>query len=99
MKNNFYLKVLILSVAVCHPFFSGEIKGQTGGTFQITQSVIAAGGGSAAGGQFSMNGTIGQSVAGTNSVGGTLRLQSGFWADSDSASARVPFDFDGDGKT
>src|SRR5438309_6053612 len=74
---------------------------QSGGTFTITKSVIATGGGSASGGTFSMDGTIGQSLAGTTSAGGTFSLQSGFWAGGSSPVAvrRSLFDFDGDGKT
>ena len=40
---------------------------QSGGTFVIQKSVIAGGGGSGSGGTFTMNGTIGQSFAGTTS--------------------------------
>ena len=74
---------------------------QSGGTFTITKSVIAGGGGNATGGTFSMDGTTGQSLAGTTSTGGTFSLQSGFWAGGSSALPvrRSLFDFDGDGKT
>ena len=60
--------------------FSGHA--QSGGTFLIEKSVIAGGGGSAAGGAFALDGTIGQSFAGTMSSGGTFSLDSGFWASS-----------------
>jgi hypothetical protein len=52
---------------------------QSGGTFTITKSVIADGGGRATGGTFTVDGTIGQSVAGGPSTGGTFSLASGFW--------------------
>lgn len=54
---------------------------QTGGDFTIKQSVIAAGGGqNAVGGTFSLDGTIGQSLAETSpSGGGIFTLRSGFW--------------------
>lgn len=55
---------------------------QSGGTFVIEKSVIAGGGGSTAGGTFGLDGTIGQSVAGTMSSGGVFSLDSGFWASS-----------------
>ncbi|MGQ0542053.1 MAG: hypothetical protein ACT4O9_09425, partial [Blastocatellia bacterium] len=44
------------------------VSAQTGGTFTITKSVIAGGGGRTAGGAFTVDGTIGQSVAGTTST-------------------------------
>jgi hypothetical protein len=55
------------------------VMGQSGGTFNIEKSVIAGGGGDSSGGTFQMSGTIGQSLAGTTSGGGTFTLASGFW--------------------
>jgi len=52
---------------------------QSGGAFQIEKSVIAGGGGRSAGGAFTLNGTIAQSVAGTNSSGGGFQVAGGFW--------------------
>ena len=74
---------------------------QSGGTFTITKSVIAGGGGRTTGGTFTLDGTIGQSVAGTNSTGGTFSLISGFWGGGSSAVPQIKtaFDFDGDLKT
>ena len=56
---------------------SSPITAQSGGTFSITKSVIAGGGGRVAGGTFTVDGTIGQSVAGTTSAGGAFSLKSG----------------------
>ena len=63
---------------------------QTGGTFDLSHSVIASGGGSnstgSSGGQtFRVDGTVGQNLAGaisagTNGSGGHFVLRSGFWA-------------------
>ncbi len=54
---------------------------QSGGTFAITQSVIASGGGqNSAGGTFALDGTIGQSAAGTRMAGGNFAQTGGFWA-------------------
>ena len=50
-----------------------------GGAFTLEQSVIAAGGGGSAGGAFSVNGTIGQAIAGTRSVEAAKVLHGGFW--------------------
>lgn len=52
---------------------------QSGGGFEITKSVIAGGGGTSSGGEFTLSGTIGQSLAGTTSSGGDFQLTSGFW--------------------
>ena len=77
------------------------IFAQSGGSFEIKQSVIASGGGSGTGGTFSLDGTIGQPLAGTTSGGASFSILSGFWASGTSVTAprRSPFDFDGDGKT
>src|SRR5688572_927579 len=74
---------------------------QSGGQFTITKSVIAGGGGRATGGTFTVDGTIGQSVAGGPSTGATFTLISGFWGGGPSVAPTIdaPFDFDGDGKT
>lgn len=68
---------------------------QSGGTFTITKSVIAGGGGTSTGGAFIVDGTVGQSAAGTTSSGGNFSLTGGFWggvaapASSVSVSGRV----------
>ena len=73
---------------------------QAGGTFVIRPSVIANGGGASSGGAFAVTSTIGQPLAGTQSLGGSFSLLSGFWASgAATAPRRAPFDFDGDGKT
>src|SRR5688500_19666884 len=59
----------LLSFCLCLQTFA-----QSGGQFTITKSVIAGGGGRASGGTFTVDGTIGQPVAGTNSTGGTFSL-------------------------
>lgn len=56
-----------------------NIDAQSGGAFQIDKSVIAAGGGKATGGSFTIDGTTGQNVAGNRSTGGTFEIGSGFW--------------------
>lgn len=59
---------------------------QTGGQFAITQSVIASGGGSnSIGGNFIVDGTTGQNLAGTTSTGSGFNLQGGFWTSQASA--------------
>ncbi len=74
MKN----KLLIFIVFLI--FFAVNIHAQSGGDFTITQSVIAGGGGqNAAAGTFSLDGTIGQPVAGRAIRGSTFAVTSGFW--------------------
>ena len=60
---------------------------QSGGTFVIQKSVIAGGGDRSSGGAFTLDGTIGQSIAGANSTGGTFALGSGFWGGGTTAAA------------
>jgi len=67
--------VFILFIAV--PVFS-----QTGGSYEITQSVISNGGGTSGGGTFSLTGTIAQPLAGTNSTAGQYGVRGGFWQSS-----------------
>lgn len=52
---------------------------QAGGTFVIEKSVIAGGGGRAAGGPYILEGTVGESLAGRTSSGGVFELSGGFW--------------------
>ena len=59
--------------------FAVSISAQSGGTFTITQSVIANGGGQSSGGTFNATGTAGQPAAGTSSNGGTFNAIGGFW--------------------
>jgi hypothetical protein len=87
MKGETYFRtIVLLASTLCHAF-SGTA--QSGGSFQITQSVIGGGGGSATGGSFALDGTIAEPVAGTTSTGGPFRLASGFWGGDAPASANV----------
>ena len=53
----------------------------------MQKSVIASGGGQAAGGAFTLDGTIGQTIAGTTSSGGTFQSGGGFWGGGTSAAS------------
>lgn len=55
------------------------VLAQSGGTYNITQSVVSNGGGTSNGGTFSITGTAGQPVAGANSTGGQFGVRGGFW--------------------
>ncbi len=59
---------------------SANAYGQAGGTFAITESVIAGGGGQeSTGGTFSVDGTVGQTTAGNIISGFPFKVTSGFW--------------------
>ena len=75
MKNK-QITVIFLTLI----FLTANISAQSGGTFSITQSVIASGGGqNSSGGVFSLDGTTGQAAAG-NAVGNApFAVTSGFW--------------------
>ena len=60
-------------------FITASISAQTGGTFEITQSVIAGGGQPLAGGAFSIDGTTGQAIAGDELSNEPFVVTSGFW--------------------
>jgi Carboxypeptidase regulatory-like domain len=74
MKSNFLIFSALLIL------ISSNVFGQTGGTFAITQSVIAAGGGqNSSGGVFSVDGTTGQTIAGNALRNSPFAVTSGFW--------------------
>lgn len=57
------------------------IAAQTGGGYNLSHNVIASGGGSnSSGGNFKVDGTVGQNIAGTVSTNGNFSLRGGFWA-------------------
>ncbi len=60
---------------------------QSVGTFVMQKSVIAGGGGRSTGGAFTLDGTIGQSIAGTSSSGGAFQSGGGFWGGGTTATA------------
>lgn len=69
----------ILAVIIFLP----PIAAQTGGNYTITQSVVAGGGQSSTGENYTVEGTIGQNLAGAISVGGAnnqYSVRGGFWA-------------------
>jgi hypothetical protein len=72
------MKIVNLSLSLFLLSFS--VIAQTGGTFDLSHNVIAGGGSRGVGGQFTVEGTTGQNLAGTLSGGGSYRLRGGFWA-------------------
>lgn len=69
MKN---ILVVVLALSI-------NVAAQSGGSYEITSSVIAGGGTTSGGDNFSLTGTVGQSVAGTNSSAVRFAVRGGFW--------------------
>ena len=69
---------IILLCAEC--FFALGVRAQSGGQFEITQSVIASGAGqNSTGGAAAIDGTLAQPLAGSNLRGGLFAVSGGFW--------------------
>lgn len=60
-------------------FLTISIQPQAGGNFEITQSTVSGGGQNVSGGTFSLDGTIGQPIAGGVLSGDQFSVSSGFW--------------------
>lgn len=76
MKNLMF-RITNLLLIIILPFAA---MSQSGGQFSITQTIIAGGGGqNSSDGAFSVDGTIGQTIAGDTSLSGLSILTSGFW--------------------
>ncbi len=74
------MKKLSIFTAILFFVMSLDVYAQTGGTFDLSHNVIAGGGSRSVGGQFTVEGTAGQNLAGTLSGGASYRLRGGFWA-------------------
>jgi hypothetical protein len=70
------LLILLLGLSIAHSGASTEE--QSGNDFQLQSAVLASGGSAAAGGEFELNGTLGQPAA-EQSSGDDFTLHSGFW--------------------
>lgn len=57
---------------------ASHVGAQSGGSFEIKQSVVANGGGTVTGGIFSIESTIGQPAAGTLMFGGNFSIYNGY---------------------
>lgn len=55
---------------------------QSNGQYTVEKAVIAGGGGTSSGGGYTLEGTIGQPIAGGPATGSPYSLQSGFWGSS-----------------
>lgn len=70
-KTKFTTALLVL-------FLSITVPAQSGGSFIITESVVAGGGERSAGGAFTIDGTVGQAVAGQR-ANNAAAVHAGFW--------------------
>jgi len=78
----------------------GNSLAQSGGPYEIKKSVIASGRGVSNGGPYSVDSTIGEPVAGTESAGANYSLIAGYRAGGAAADMLTAvYDFDGNGKT
>jgi len=73
MRAIFIVTVIIISAS----FTIAQIA--SGGQFTVTQSVVATGGNSMQGGQFKVEGTTGQAVAGQKATNQAFGDHAGFW--------------------
>ncbi len=87
MKKTNRVVCLFILAALASP--AVPVAAQSGGSFLIEKSVIAGGGGQTIGGTFTLDGTIGEHLAGTTSTGGTFELGSGFWGGGATPAANV----------
>jgi hypothetical protein len=77
MKQIALFKLALALPLVC--LLPLSIAAQSGGTFEITQSVIANGGGKSADATYAVEGTIAQHAAGSISSSGPYGFRAGFW--------------------
>ena len=79
MKSTLFFYAIIL-VAMVLMSAAATAQVANGGTFSLEQSVIAGGGTTnSTGGNFKIEGTIGQAAAGTRSTVVPFQMQNGFW--------------------
>ena len=73
-------QALRLTIAALFLFpASTPFVAQSGGVFEVTEAVIATGGGQSANGGVNVDGTVGQTVASGPIGGGPFGVTSGFW--------------------
>src|SRR5207253_2118104 len=77
-SNRYEVGLLLFLICLqCILPANGQIA--TGGTYTLEQAVIASGGGSSTGTGYAVDGTAGQSAAGSGLMGSSYGLDDGFW--------------------
>lgn len=83
--NDPEIRSSLIAACLCVTIFAGFANAQiaSGGNYKLTQTSIAGGGasgaGASAGGNYSLEGTIGQNAAGTKQQNSPNTFQPGFW--------------------
>ena len=79
-KKHLFIKEISFVTALLFVLGAERVSAQSGGPFTVTESVVASGGGQqTAGGTFSLDGTVGQAIAGNAASGSPFAVTSGFW--------------------
>jgi hypothetical protein len=90
MKQILFTNTVTLLILLCAPAAFGQ---SSGGTYTLTNSVVASGGGRSddgGAGVYTLTGTLGQAVAAPRSNGGVYSVRHGFWSElSGATSANV----------
>jgi hypothetical protein len=81
----FFLSIAILIVAL---IIVSTAAAQSGGSYDLSWSTIAGGGGTSSSSGYSLSGTIGQADAGGLS-GGSYTLNGGFWNEAGQSGAQL----------
>jgi hypothetical protein len=83
MKTWHFITLAVTAVSLCATLALGQES-----TAQITSSLFAGGGGTAAAGGYAFTHTLGESIVG-NSVGSNYSLTAGFWAGEENSETNV----------
>jgi hypothetical protein len=92
MNKHFHFRILAAFAVLMLSAAADLAQQSSGGDYSIEQSVIASGGGTSsdAGNNFSLSGTVGQSIAGAPLSGGDFSMRSGFWQPAPLAPTAAP---------
>ena len=79
MKRSHVFAILALSVVLAKGLLLPAASALAGNSFELSWSVVGAGGGASEGGDYALQGTAGQPEAG-EATGGIYTLASGYWS-------------------
>lgn len=77
MRNLLLIFVLVFAVFPAQSYLDAQVA--TGGQFSLSQSVVGNGGNSMQGGQFSLDGSLGQPIAGQKASELSIAVHAGYW--------------------